>query len=226
VLPRSLSPQSSLLGNARCLREIATFHPDHFCNKSDGLRSCLSSRLARVAGRGDHEPPVVRRARRRGCPRREKRSRRGDHPHRLDDVRAGRRFFGRGIDYLSFGLNALLLIRKQKNSLIVAMTDPPLTSVVAAMSGRPFVNWIQDLFPDVAEAPRCPPRPRWLHRLRDWSLRRARAGTSSSASRLAARVPHADRAAQTGADAELHPVEVPHEKFVVGYFRQPRGARA
>jgi glycosyltransferase involved in cell wall biosynthesis len=122
--------------------------------------------------------------------------------------------FGRGIDYLSFALNALMLIRKQKNSLIVAMTDPPLTSVVAAMSGRPFVNWIQDLFPDVAEALGVR-APRWLHRLRDWSLRRARRNVVIG-EQMAARVPNAI-VQHNWADAELHPVDVPHDKFVVGY---------
>jgi len=94
----------------------------------------------------------------------------------VEIIRAGSTNFGRAslpgraIDYLSFALNALLLMRKQKRSLIVAMTDPPLTSVLAALSGRPFINWIQDLFPDVAEALGLR-APRWLHRLRDWSLR-------------------------------------------------------
>src|SRR5258707_136184 len=196
------------------------FHPDHSATSQmvSDLAFHLASRgwqVAAITSRQLYDEPEAR------LPRRE--NVRGVEIIRIGSTTFGRAsLFGRGIDYLSFGLNALLLIRKQKNSLIVAMTDPPLTSVVAAMSGRPFVNWIQDLFPDVAEAlgvraPRC------LHRLRDWSLRRARRNVvigEQMALRLrsgqAPRVPNVV-VQHNWADAELHPVDVPHDKFVVGY---------
>jgi glycosyltransferase involved in cell wall biosynthesis len=95
------------------------------------------------------------------------------------------------------------------------MTDPPLTSVLAAISRRPYVNWIQDLFPDVAEALGVR-APRWMHALRDWSLRRARRNVVIG-EQMAARVPNAV-VQHNWADAALHPtVDVPHEQFVVGY---------
>ena len=64
---------------------------------------------------------------------------------------------GRSIDYLSFYITALWCLFKLVHSgdLLVAKTDPPLISVVAAIIAKIkngiLINWVQDLFPDVAE---------------------------------------------------------------------------
>jgi colanic acid biosynthesis glycosyl transferase WcaI len=65
---------------------------------------------------------------------------------------------GRMLDYLTFYLSAAwsLFALVKPGDLVVAKTDPPLISVVAAMvvksRGAKLVNWIQDLFPEVAGA--------------------------------------------------------------------------
>jgi glycosyltransferase involved in cell wall biosynthesis len=90
---------------------------------------------------------------------------------------------GRAVDYLSFytsGALALLsLVRK--GDVVVAKTDPPLISIVAAvcarLKGATLVNWLQDVFPEVAEASRMRvaggASGRLLRALRDASLRAA-----------------------------------------------------
>ena len=68
------------------------------------------------------------------------------------------RLAGRAVDYLTFYMSALwhLLFIAGAGVLIVAKTDPPLISVLAAFASRirgaVLVNWIQDLFPEVASA--------------------------------------------------------------------------
>ena len=63
---------------------------------------------------------------------------------------------GRGFDYLSFYVSAWRALRAlvQRDDIIVAMTDPPLVSIVAmAAAKRPgahLVNWLQDIYPEVA----------------------------------------------------------------------------
>src|SRR4051794_38048932 len=98
---------------------------------------------------------------------------------RIATTRFGRRFLpGRAVDYATFYLSAFfaLLRRARRGDTVVAMTDPPLLSVVAAaacaIKGARLVNWVQDLFPEVATALGL--RAVGLARpLRDWSLRRA-----------------------------------------------------
>ncbi len=114
---------------------------------------------------------------------------------------------GRAFDYLSFAHNALWKIHSQRDALIVAMTDPPLTSVIAAAAHRPYINWLQDLFPDVAEALGVR-APRFLHRVRDWSLRRARANVVIG-EQMASRVPR----------------PVVRENWAVGVGHQTAGSR-
>ncbi len=96
---------------------------------------------------------------------------------------------GRAFDYLSFAFNAWAKMFMKRGTLFVAMTDPPLTSVLAALSCAPYINWVQDLFPDVAHALGVH-APRFLHRARDWSLRRARLNVVIG-EEMAPRVPHA-----------------------------------
>ncbi len=79
------------------------------------------------------------------------------HVHRVWTSRFGRQnLLGRTVDYLSFYITAALCLFRltKRNDVIVAKTDPPLVSIVAglvawAKSAR-LMNWLQDLFPEVA----------------------------------------------------------------------------
>ncbi len=109
---------------------------------------------------------------------------RGVVVHRLWTTRFGRRWLpGRALDYASFyftcGIALLWLLRRA--DIVVAKTDPPLISIVASVATRckraVLVNWLQDVFPEVASALGANPLPpvldRLLRRLRDASLRSA-----------------------------------------------------
>ncbi|HUE45528.1 MAG TPA: glycosyltransferase family 4 protein [Aestuariivirgaceae bacterium] len=83
---------------------------------------------------------------------------RGVSVHRVPTSRFGRKSLaGRTIDYASFHASAAArLVRLARpNDIIIAKTDPPLVSVTAAgaarIRGARLVNWVQDLFPEVAE---------------------------------------------------------------------------
>lgn len=103
---------------------------------------------------------------------------------RLATTRFGRaKLAGRALDYLSFYLSAFghLLCRVKRGDVLVAKTDPPLIAVVAwvvaRLKGAVLVNWLQDLFPEVAQALGVgllrPPVGGVLLALRDRSLRAA-----------------------------------------------------
>jgi glycosyltransferase involved in cell wall biosynthesis len=92
---------------------------------------------------------------------------------------------GRSLDYFSFYLAAgwRLLRLARAADIIVAMTDPPLLSLVAApiawLTGAKLVNWLQDIFPEVAEELKLGGRLggvalRLTRRPRNWSLQAAR----------------------------------------------------
>ncbi len=63
---------------------------------------------------------------------------------------------GRMVDYLSYYVSCTYTLAKiaRTNDIIVAETDPPLISIPAAIIARfvraKLINWIQDLFPEVA----------------------------------------------------------------------------
>ncbi len=62
---------------------------------------------------------------------------------------------GRAVDYLTFYLSAAwALLRARRGDVIVAKTDPPLLSLVtmpiAWLRGARPVNWLQDIYPEVA----------------------------------------------------------------------------
>ncbi|SFU46930.1 Glycosyltransferase involved in cell wall bisynthesis [Methylobacterium sp. 174MFSha1.1] len=65
---------------------------------------------------------------------------------------------GRTADYLTFYLSAAWCLWRlvRRGDVVIAKTDPPLVSVVAAaicrLRGARLVNWLQDLFPEVAQA--------------------------------------------------------------------------
>lgn len=108
----------------------------------------------------------------------------GAQVHRVWSTRFGRMGLpGRALDYASFMLAATwrMLRVAGRGDVLVAKTDPPLIAALAALvcrlRGARLVNWIQDLFPDVAVTLGVI-RPgsaadRLLSALRDGSLRRA-----------------------------------------------------
>ena len=123
---------------------------------------------------------------------------------------------GRAVDYATFYLSAYFAIRRigssvprslgssgeietlddrgteqprDRGTVVVAMTDPPLLSVIAALASKRVVNWTQDLFPEVAQSLGIRV-PGFVRRLRDWSLRRARVNVVLG-ELMAGRVPNA-----------------------------------
>jgi glycosyltransferase involved in cell wall biosynthesis len=187
------------------------FHPDH------SATSQIASDLAfHLASRGHEVVAITSRQRyddpRARLPRREVAN--GVHIVRVWSTRFGRAGLpGRAIDYLTFYVSAYFAIRWERDAIVVAMTDPPLLSVIAALAAPRVVNWVQDLFPEVAEALRI--RVPFVKRLRDWSLRRARANVVLG-DLMAARVPKAV-VIHNWADAALAPREKPRGAFTVGY---------
>ncbi len=114
---------------------------------------------------------------------------------------------GRAFDYLTFYISAAvtLLRRARRSDVIVAKTDPPMLSMAVApiawLRGARHVNWLQDIFPEVAEAiaskagRRGRPFFAVLKGMRDVSLRRAHLNVV-----LGERM--ADRVAACGVSAE------------------------
>lgn len=83
----------------------------------------------------------------------------GVEVHRVRTTRYGRdKLVGRALDYATFYLAAGWRLWRiaRAGDVIVAKTDPPLISVVAAFVAHErrarLVNWVQDVFPEVAEA--------------------------------------------------------------------------
>jgi colanic acid biosynthesis glycosyl transferase WcaI len=63
----------------------------------------------------------------------------------------------RAIDYISFYLSSTIALFRltDKNSIIIAKTDPPLISIFALLVAKYkkaiLINWLQDLFPEVPQ---------------------------------------------------------------------------
>lgn len=111
---------------------------------------------------------------------------RGVSVWRISTTRFGRgRLLGRALDYASFYVTAtaLLLRLVRPADILVVKTDPPLLSLTGALvrffKGARLVNWLQDIFPEVASRLALSPLPRALEsilcRARDSSLRTAEA---------------------------------------------------
>lgn len=107
---------------------------------------------------------------------------RGVFVHRIWTSRFGRRrLLGRALDYLSFYASCALALMSLagRSDLVIAETDPPLVALVAAfvarIKGAKLVNWLQDVFPEVASRLGASPLPvpldRTLRIWRDTSLR-------------------------------------------------------
>jgi len=104
--------------------------------------------------------------------------------YRVSAATRGRsKLLGRALDYVSFHVAAGFELLKilARGDVVVAKTDPPLISLVvaqaAALRGAVLVNWLQDLFPEVASVLTPDLIPKWLERVliaaRNHSLRRA-----------------------------------------------------
>jgi len=105
--------------------------------------------------------------------------------HRICTTRFGRkRLLGRVVDYATFYcFSALTMLRLlRRGDTVIAKTDPPLISIVAMVAakikGAQLINWLQDIFPEVASLLGANPLPRPLDALlrhcRNQSLRSAR----------------------------------------------------
>lgn len=102
---------------------------------------------------------------------------------RVWTTRFGRQnLLGRTFDYLTFYLSTTwsLFVMLKPGDIVVAKTDPPLVSVVAAMVAKirraKLINWLQDLFPEVAGVLDVGGIGRIdgvLRSVRNWSLRTA-----------------------------------------------------
>lgn len=103
---------------------------------------------------------------------------------RIRGTRFGRdRLSGRAVDYLSFYASAAwtLLRLVRRGTVVVAKTDPPLVALACLpgvwLRGGRLVNWLQDVFPEVATHLGEKRVPRWLagvlERLRDATCRSA-----------------------------------------------------
>jgi colanic acid biosynthesis glycosyl transferase WcaI len=110
---------------------------------------------------------------------------RGVEIRRVWSFRSGKdRLVGRGFEYLSFYLSAGLCLwwLARGEDVILAKTDPPLlsilASIIARIRGARLINWLQDLFPEVAErlevgGAAARPVFRLLQTMRNRSLRSA-----------------------------------------------------
>ncbi|HYH08070.1 MAG TPA: glycosyltransferase family 4 protein [Thermoanaerobaculia bacterium] len=188
------------------------FHPDHSATSqiASDLAFHLASRgweVSAITSRQRYDDPRARLAAHDVA--------NGVRIQRVWSTRFGRAgLAGRAVDYLTFYASAFFAIARQRDSVVIAMTDPPLTSVIAAFTGKRIVNWVQDLFPEVAESLGIR-APRFLRTIRDWSLRRARVNVVLG-DLMAARVPKAV-VIHNWADANLSPVPVENDRFTVGY---------
>jgi glycosyltransferase involved in cell wall biosynthesis len=104
--------------------------------------------------------------------------------HRVWTTRYGRaNLLGRSLDYATFYCSsAAAMVRLlRRGDTVIAKTDPPLISIVAMaaakLKGAQLINWLQDIFPEVASFLGANPLPRpldgLLRRCRDRSLRGA-----------------------------------------------------
>jgi len=169
---------------------------------------------------------------------------RGVQVRRVAATRFGRfSLIGRGFDYMSYARAMAQAIDglTGPGDILVAMTDPPLLSLVAARaarrSGARLVNWLQDLYPEAAVALKVPfmrgPLPGALALLRNRSLAAAAKNvviSEAMARRVAAAgiAPHKINLIPNWTDDEsivpLAPAANPMrqkwrlaDKFVIGY---------
>jgi len=109
---------------------------------------------------------------------------RGIRVHRVGGTHFGRsNLLSRAIDYLSFywGAWRMLMAHLEQDDTLVAMTDPPLLSILgsyaARRKGAHLVNWLQDIYPEIAAELEIPLIKGFLNR----PLRHARDASLHSA---------------------------------------------
>ena len=167
----------------------------------------------------------------------------GVRVHRVWTTSFGRgSLVGRTLDYLSFYFSAFFVLMGmlKQSDIVVAKTDPPLISVVAALAARArgarLVNWLQDVFPETAARSGmrllAGPLGAIARAMRNWSLRHAAVNVvlgERMAVEVARLVPDAHlRVVPNWADGEvLRPMEPGASalrrewgfdgKFVIGY---------
>ncbi len=161
------------------------FHPDH--SATSQMLSDLAFALAEegwsvhvVTSRLVYDAPAER------LPARETIG--GVEIHRIATTGFGRGgLIGRALDYATFYLSAARALGAlaRQGDFVVAKTDPPMLSVIVApiarLRGAEQVNWLQDIFPEVATALGAGRGRlsgaifRGLRQVRDRSLRQARA---------------------------------------------------
>jgi glycosyltransferase involved in cell wall biosynthesis len=132
------------------------FYPDH--SATSQMLSDLAFALAEqgqqvavITSRQRYDTPAVR------LPAQEKVN--GVEIFRLWTSHFGRHnLAGRAIDYLTFYIFAAWRLWRlaRAGDVVIAKTDPPMLSLIAApiarLRGAKLVNWLQDVFPEVAEA--------------------------------------------------------------------------
>jgi colanic acid biosynthesis glycosyl transferase WcaI len=151
-----MATPSLMLSNMRLIFLNRYFHPDH--SATSQMLSDLAFALAErgesvhvVSSRQRYDVPNAR------LPVRE--SIRGVEVHRVWTSRFGRHnLMGRVIDYATFYASAAWATWTlvQAGDIVIAKTDPPMLSVLAApltrWRGATLINWLQDIFPEVAQA--------------------------------------------------------------------------
>lgn len=130
------------------------FFPDH--SATSQILSGLAFHLASsgrdvhvITSRQRYDDPTA------GLPPRETIN--GVQVHRVSSTQFGRSaLLGRGFDYLSFyiAVRRSLLALAAAGDILIAKTDPPMLSSiamrVAERRGARLVNWLQDIYPEVA----------------------------------------------------------------------------
>jgi len=159
------------------------FYPDH-----SATSQMLTSLATALAGQGWDVHVVTSRLRyddpEAALPARERIS--AVRVYRVWTSRYGRAWLpGRVLDYLTFYPSAAWRLWRlaRRGDIVIAKTDPPMLSVAAAavvrLRGARLVNWLQDIFPEIAQVLRMHlidgVFARLLRRLRDWSLKGASA---------------------------------------------------
>jgi glycosyltransferase involved in cell wall biosynthesis len=180
-LPRTEAPALTRSATRRVIFINRFFFPDH-----SATSQILTDLAFHLAG-GEIDVRVVASRQRYDDPHAhlpEAESIAGVAIERVTTTRFGRSaVVGRGFDYLSFYRAACrsALAGAQPGDVLVAKTDPPLLCVAAMHAARRrglhLVNWLQDLYPEVATALGVPftkgPLGRAFLELRDASLRAA-----------------------------------------------------
>ena len=175
-------PPSRLPAETRLIFINRFFHPDH--SATSQLLADLAFELVRagacvevVTSRQLYDDAKMRLPACETC--------RGVAVRRVWTSRFGRHnLAGRVIDYLTFYLSAAWRVWRtvRAGDIVVTKTDPPMlaaiTGPLAGLRGARRVNWLQDIFPEVAEAVQLGGAParllyRLLRRLRNASLKAA-----------------------------------------------------